>query len=274
MRVVRRRAAVAAGAVAAVALLARALGAGAQTGALERIRRRGHLVAGVPLWLPPFGSPGPGGGWIGLDAAAARAVATIVLGNPARAHLLPLSAGERRWAVRSGTADLVAAAFSAPDPGAGGQGIALVGPYFADGLSLLVRRDAPVRLWTGLDGRRLGVLSGSGAGALVQAAAGRRATPVLEEVGSAAVAAGAIALGDLRGLVAATVVCQALTAYDRALVVQNLPGVGLERYWVLVSAATPDLAEAVREGLATLPQGRQLRAALRLWSQEGAQPPF
>ncbi len=274
MRLVRRRAVAAAGAMAAVALLARALGAGAQTGALARIRRRGHLVAGVPLWLPPFGAPAPGGGWSGLDAAAARAVAASVLGNPARAHLLPLTPGERRWAVRSGAADLVAAAFSAPDSGAGGQGVALVGPYFTDALALLVRRDAPARLWSGLDGQRLAVLTGSGAGRLVRAAAGRRATPVVEEVASAAVAAQAIALGDLRGLVAATVVCQALAVYDPALTLQTLPGVGLERYWVLVSAAAPDVAAAVRQGLETLPRGRQLRAALRQWAVEGAQPPF
>lgn len=260
--------------MAAVALLARALGAGAQTGAIARIRRRGYLVAGVPLWLPPFGAPAPGGGWTGLDAVAARAVATTVLGNPARAHLLPLAAGERRWAVRSGAADLVAAAFSAPDSGAGGQGIALVGPYFTDTLALLIRRDAPVRLWSGLDGRRLAVLPDSGAGRLVLAAAGQQATPVVEEVVSAAVAAQAIALGDLRGLVAATAICQALTVYDRALTVQALSGLGLERYWVLVSAAAPDLAAAVRQGLTALPRGGQLRAALRHWAAEGAQPPF
>ncbi len=247
-----------------------------------RIRQRGYLIAGVPLWLPPFGAPGRGGGWQGLDVTLAHAVARALLGSPVKVHFLPLLPGERRWAVESGAADVVIAGFASlvPTPDGAvpvppsGAGLRLVGPYFSEPLALLVRRGQPLRHWRELDGRIVAVLPGSAGGDALLRAAGQRATPVLTQPSSAALAARGVALGEYRAVVGGLAVCRALAVYDPELSVQTLPELGREAYWVLVAPAASELVDPVRRAIATLPTGRTLQHLLAGWAAAAAQPPL
>ena len=271
-----------AGAVAATALAATAAAvwaasrpAAAADPVLAAARRRGYLIAGVPLWLPPFGAPGRAGGWVGLDVAVARGAAAAALGSPERLHLLPLTPAQRLWALGGGGADLVAAAYAAPGtaPPVLPAALAAVGPYFGEPLALLLRRGqglAPADL----DGRLVGVLPGSAGGAALRAAVGARAAPVLEELPSAALGARDLALGRLRAVVGGQAACRALAAYDPQLQAVAQPALGQESYWVLVPAAAPAIAAAARAALSGLPRGRALAQALAAWSAPVANPPL
>lgn len=253
-------------------------GRAARTGdsALRAIRQRGYLIAGVPLWTPPFGFPDRRGGWQGLDVSVARAVAAATLGNPEKVHFLPLSSGERLAAVQGGAADIVAAAYASA--GAGPPtvppGVRPVGPYFTDSLVLLVRRGHAPRRLSDLDGTIVGVLPGSPAGTALRAAAGPAGHPVLEETASAGLAARALALGQLSAVVGGAAQCRALAAYDPELQVQAAPALGQESYWVLVPADAPELAAAVRTAMVSLPRGQALVAALDAWSGAADNPPL
>ncbi len=244
--------------------------------ALERARRRGFLIVGVPLWLPPFAAASREGAWQGLDVALGRAVAAAALGSPFRVHFLPLTASEWAWAVQSGAADLVAAPFVAPvgrGRPAPPPGTALVGPYYAEPLALLVRRGHDVRGWRALDGAVVAVAPGSrGDGALRTASAGG-ALPVLVHPVSAAAAAFGVAMGRYRALLGGLALCQALAARDPELSVQTLPALGREAYWVLLPAAAVELVPPVRAAIASLPSGPRLRERLAAWGAGSAEPP-
>lgn len=239
---------------------------------VARARARGYLVAAVPLWLPPFGAQSRGGAWSGLDVLLARGVAESVLGSPQRVHFLPVSPAERLWAVRSGTADFVAAAFVAPGPDAP-PGVTLIGPYFAEPLALVVRRGQPIGDLRNLDGQVVGVLSGSAGAQALRAAGGQGATPVLQEMDGAGAAARELAIGRVRALIGGLAVCRALARLDPELQVQASPSLGRQSYYVLVPDRAPDLAEAVRLAIRELPQGRALAAALGAWSVGADAPP-
>ena len=280
----RPRLALAAVAAAVAAVLAMALWpvllhrhAHAGDATLARIRQRGYLIVGVPLWMPPFGAPSRAGAWQGLDVTLARGVAQALLGSPLQVHLLPLAPGERRWAVQSGAADLVAAAFAAPE-GRGdpvpeaGAGVRPVGPYYTEPLALLVPRQAPIRRWRDLDGRVVAVLPGGPGGAALTRATAGRATPVWTETDSAAVAAREVALGHYRALVAGLAVARALAAYDPELAVQTPPGLGRVSYFALVPDDVPALGDAVRQAIAALPAGAALQRLLTVWAAGAASP--
>ena len=239
-------------------------GAGRQSWAVRR-----YIVAGVPLFLPPFGAPRSGGGWVGLDVELARQVAQAALGNPGRVHVLPLEPGQRVWAVRTGAADIVMAGYSAGDPAAAPVGVRLIGPYLTAPLALLVRRGDPVRAWSQLDGREVGVLSGRTA---LRRAAGPSASYTVEETEVPGAAARGLALGHLRALVGPLPVLQALSGYDPALAVQQEPLLGSERYWVMVPGTAAALVPAVEKGIAALPQGAALQRLLTQWANAVALP--
>ncbi len=240
---------------------------------LARARARGYLVAAVPLWLPPFGAQSRGGAWTGLDVLLARAVAEAVLGSPERVHFLPVTPAERLWAVRSGAADFVAAAFvsAGPEPG---LGLTLIGPYFTDPMALVVRRGQPVSRLADLDGQVVGVLPGSSGGQALRAAAGTSATPVLQDMEGAGVAAHDLALGRLRALVGGSSVCRALAASDPEFRVQPMAALGRQSYYVVAPAQSPQLAAAIRQAIAALPRGGALAGALAAWSAGADVPPL
>lgn len=237
------------------------------SGGWARIQARGYVVVGVPVWMPPFGAPSVTGAWQGLDVVLAHALAAEAAGGSGRVRLMPLSPDQRLWALGQGAADAVAAGFAAPAgaPLTGPSlGVVMVGPYFTDALALLVRRRAPVPNPRALDGEPVGVLVGGRGAAALAAALGERRAAV-QEVPDAAAGLRALAGGRLRALVLARSVALALADYDPALAVQAIPGLGTERYWLLVPAGDLRLVAAARRAVAALPRGRALQERLRAW---------
>lgn len=252
--------------------------AGAGRDAWSRIAARGFLLAGVPLWLPPFGAPSRAGPWVGLDVALVCGLAAQVLGDPHRVRLLPVTADERLWVVRHGEVDVVAAAYAAAAAGrpvGPPEGVRLVGPYFTDRLALLVRRGARLASVRQLDGQAVGVLPGGAAAAALARALRGAGLAAVHEVGGAGLGMREVTVGRLRALVAGRAVLAALATYDPALAVQELPGLGGESYWMLLgdgAAAGDRLEAAAHRTIAALPRGRALQVLLRGWSAAAADP--
>lgn len=231
---------------------------------------RGYLVAGVSLWLPPFGFPTPGG-WSGLDVALARSLGQVVYGDPHRVHLLPLAPGDRRWVLAHGEVDVVIAAFA--HPAAHLDGADLVGPYYTAPLQLLVRAAESGAPWGFLDGTLIGYLEGGQAPAIVTTALPAGVHPVFMPFASAAAAAADLASGRIAALAAPGPTCQALAGRDGQLRVRALPGAPDEPYWVLVRPGDGGLAADVARAIALLPRGVALRRQVTAWNAAAMESP-
>lgn len=92
---------------AAAALLIGIAGA-AQAATLDDVKARGSLNCGVNPNLQGFGARDAEGNYAGFDADFCRAVATAVLGGPAKVTFVPLSLKERFDALKSGKVDVLA----------------------------------------------------------------------------------------------------------------------------------------------------------------------
>jgi len=94
---------------AAVAFCAGVMALGtAQAGAtLDAVKARGQLACGVNTGLEGFGRPDDQGNWKGLDVDTCKAVAAVILGDPAKAKFTPLNAQQRFPALQSGEIDLL-----------------------------------------------------------------------------------------------------------------------------------------------------------------------
>lgn len=121
----------------AVAALLTATTAHADT--LETVRQRGSLKCSVSLSTPGFSSPGNAGKYQGLDPDMCRAVAAAVLGDPAKAEIVPIAPAARFTALQSGEVDIL---FNTTTWTLGREAtnkMLFVGANYYDGQGLLVR---------------------------------------------------------------------------------------------------------------------------------------
>jgi general L-amino acid transport system substrate-binding protein len=79
----------------------------ADAGTLETVQARGMLICGINPSLPGFGQPDDKGQYKGFNADLCRAIAAAVLGDPAKAKFMPLTAPTRFQALSSGEVDLL-----------------------------------------------------------------------------------------------------------------------------------------------------------------------
>lgn len=121
----------------AVAALLTAPTAHADT--LETVRQRGSLKCSVSLSTPGFSSPDNAGKYQGLDPDMCRAVAAAVLGDPAKAEIVPIAPAARFTALQSGEVDIL---FNTTTWTLGREAtnkMLFVGANYYDGQGLLVR---------------------------------------------------------------------------------------------------------------------------------------
>ncbi len=121
----------------AVAALLTATTAHADT--LETVRQRGSLKCSVSLSTPGFSSPDNAGKYQGLDPDMCRAVAAAVLGDPAKAEIVPIAPAARFTALQSGEVDIL---FNTTTWTLGREAtnkMLFVGANYYDGQGLLVR---------------------------------------------------------------------------------------------------------------------------------------
>lgn len=131
--------------------------------ALDRIRARGTLVAGIPDRQLPMSYLGVQGEPEGFDIDLIRAVAAKL---GVSASFVTITSQNKIPMLLEGKIDLIAPITQTVPREAS---IDFSIPVLLDGQALLVRRDSPVRGWGDLKGKRVGVHRGSLAGATLAA---------------------------------------------------------------------------------------------------------
>lgn len=81
--------------------------AAAKSPSLERVKKNGFLRCGVNEGLPGFANPDAKGNWSGFDVDFCRALAAVILNDPAKVRFTPTSAKVRFTALQSGEFDLL-----------------------------------------------------------------------------------------------------------------------------------------------------------------------
>ena len=143
MRIVRTILAAVAGAV--------LLGAAAQADVLEDIKKRGTLIVGVKPDYKPFGFRDPSGGLVGLEPDLAADVAKKL---GVKLELVPVVSANRMEFLNQGKIDLMIATMS--DKPERRKVVQVIEPlYYSDAVNILLKKDAPVKSWEDLKGKKL-----------------------------------------------------------------------------------------------------------------------
>lgn len=79
----------------------------AAAGTLDTVKQRGTLVCGVSAGFAGFSAPDSQGNYKGLDVDYCRALAAVVLGDPAKVRYVALTAQNRFTALQSGEIDVL-----------------------------------------------------------------------------------------------------------------------------------------------------------------------
>ena len=128
-----------------------ALGAAAQADVLADIKARGTLIVGVKADYKPFGFRDPSGGLIGLEPDLAADVAKKL---GVKVELVPVLSANRMEFLNQGKIDLMIATMSdKPDRR---KVVQVIEPlYYSDAVNILLRKDAPLKSWEDLKGKKL-----------------------------------------------------------------------------------------------------------------------
>jgi polar amino acid transport system substrate-binding protein len=127
---------------------------GDRGGFVARIRRRGHLIAGVDQNTLLFGYLNPSTARIeGFEIDLVREIARALLGDPNAIELKAVTTAERLPAVQSGAVDLVADAVTINCERR--RQVAFSSVYFDAGQRLLVRSNSHARGLRDLHGKRV-----------------------------------------------------------------------------------------------------------------------
>src|SRR6266403_755494 len=74
---------------------------------LDAIKKRGQLVCGVDTGIPGFAFQESAGKWQGLDVAYCQAIATAILGDPAKVKYVGTTSKVRFSVLQSGEIDVL-----------------------------------------------------------------------------------------------------------------------------------------------------------------------
>jgi general L-amino acid transport system substrate-binding protein len=143
----------------AAGAMAQAPPAAGQT--LNTVRGRGQLVCGVSQGFAGFSAPDSRGEFRGLDVDYCRAVAAAVLGDPAKARFVPLTAQARFTALQTGEIDVLFRNSTQTFLRDTSLGLNQGPVNFHDGQGFAVRRDSNVRRVGDLDGASVCVAQGT-----------------------------------------------------------------------------------------------------------------
>lgn len=126
-------------------------GAAANADVLDDIKKRGTLIVGVKADYRPFGFREPSGGIIGLEPDLAADVAKKL---GVKLELVPVVSANRMEFLNQGKIDLMIATMSdKPDRR---KVVQVIEPlYYSDAVNVLLKKDAPVKSWADLKGKKL-----------------------------------------------------------------------------------------------------------------------
>ncbi|EIM27521.1 amino acid ABC transporter substrate-binding protein [Microvirga lotononidis] len=133
----------------------------AGAGTLESVKQRGTLQCGVSDGLFGFSERNDQGEWSGFDVDFCRAVAGAVFRDRAKVTFVPLSAGERFDALRTGRVDLLSRNSTWTLEREAGLGLAFAGITYHDGQGFMVMRDRAVASALELDRAKVCVETGT-----------------------------------------------------------------------------------------------------------------
>ena len=171
----------------------------------EMIKKAGRLRAGVHGSIPKFGMKSETASgrrtvttFSGFEVEIARLLARDILGDPNRVDFVDVDGDDPRTMLDKVTVDVVIATFGRHSPDAEHYNISA--PYFNDGTSLMVKRDAPFSGLAGIGGRRIGYVRGDPARQnLENALSTSRNAPQFFEFAQGPEARGALDAGALDG---------------------------------------------------------------------------
>ena len=125
--------------------------AAAQADVLDDIKKRGTLIVGVKADYKPFGFREPSGGIIGLEPDLAADVAKKL---GVKLELVPVVSANRMEFLNQGKIDLMIATMS--DKADRRKVVQVIEPlYYSDAVNILLKKDAPVKSWADLKGKKL-----------------------------------------------------------------------------------------------------------------------
>ena len=123
----------------------------ARADVLEDIKKRGTLVVGVKADYKPFGFRDPSGAIIGLEPDLAADVAKQL---GVKLELVPVVSANRMEFLGQGKIDLMIATMS--DKPERRKVVQVIEPlYYSDAVNLLLKKDAPVKSWDDLKGKKV-----------------------------------------------------------------------------------------------------------------------
>ena len=138
-------------------ILSMALPADAAT--LDDIRSQGVLTCGVSEGIPGFSSKAADGRWTGLDVDFCRALASAVLGDPAKVSFVPTSPEDRFSALAKRTVDILTRNTSWTFQREVEQKVVFPGVLYFDGQGFMVPKDLGLTSAAQLDGGKVCVLT-------------------------------------------------------------------------------------------------------------------
>lgn len=136
------------------------LGAAAEAGTLEQVKKRGKVVCGVHPGLPGFGLP-DNNQWSGFDVDFCRAVAATIFNDPAKVEFVPLTAKDRFTGLQSGEVDLLSRNTTWILSREAGQGFLFGGITYFDGQAFMVRKKLNVTSALEMSGASICVIQGT-----------------------------------------------------------------------------------------------------------------
>jgi general L-amino acid transport system substrate-binding protein len=150
------------GALGALVVAAGAAEAQPQANTVEVVRQRGTLRCGVQgPSNPGFGAPDSRGEWQGFNVDFCRAVAIMVLGDPNKIQIVPLSTQARFPAMQSGEIDISTNSTTWTMQRDTQLGFNYPAIVFYDGQGIMVRKSANIDSATKLDGATICVPPGT-----------------------------------------------------------------------------------------------------------------
>lgn len=147
--------------LAAFALIAAGAGlAAAQSPTLLQVQERGYLRCGVNPGQLGMSMANAAGEWIGMASDLCRSVAAATLGDRDAVEFVPVTAGNRFSALRSGRIDLIARNTTWTFTRDATEGVQFVGPYFVDVETVLAPRSGDIESLAQLDEASVCVIAG------------------------------------------------------------------------------------------------------------------
>lgn len=230
--------------------------------AIDAIKERGVLKAGVKIDVPKFGYRDPKTSEIdGFEVDLVRAVAKKILGDESKIELEAVNAKTRGPLLDSGEVDIVVATFTITDERKKSYNFS--DPYFQDGLALMVKKDSGIKEFKDLDGKTIGVAQSATSKEILQEKADEDNIKLkFLEFGTypeikAALDSGRIDCFSVDGAILNGYVDDSTVILDQKLAPQD--------YGIATKKSNTDLAEIVNETINEMKESGELDELISKW---------